>query len=84
MRGCQKKVVFLKNTGSDIFEEAYFVLKSDTDTANRSEADIIKEANRIIEENMDKGRRINIKRALPFLISFALGATFSAIIAVLI
>ena len=49
LRGCQKKIVFLKNTGSKIFDEAYFVI-SDNDNKSTT-PDLIKEANRIIEEN---------------------------------
>ena len=26
VRGCQKKIVYLKNTGSEVFDEAYFVV----------------------------------------------------------
>ena len=48
VKGYQKKVVFLKNTGSEFFDEAYFVV-CDTPHAH-SEGDIISEANRIIDE----------------------------------
>ena len=27
IKGCHKNVVFLKNTGSELFDEAYFVVK---------------------------------------------------------
>ena len=27
VRGCQKKIIHLRDTGSDLFEEAYFILK---------------------------------------------------------
>jgi hypothetical protein len=27
VRGCQKKIIYLKNTGSEVFEEAYFVVR---------------------------------------------------------
>ncbi|MHB1151292.1 MAG: hypothetical protein ACYCWE_07700 [Eubacteriales bacterium] len=51
-RGCQKKIIKLKNIGSGVFDEAYFILK---DVAAESpyitETDMIKEANRIISEN---------------------------------
>ena len=84
MRGCQKKVVFLKNTGSDFFEEAYFVLRSDIPNRRYTDADIIREANRIIDENIGKRRRINIRGWLFFAVSFILGAILSAIICSLI
>ena len=28
VRGCQKKIIYLKNSGSDLFEEAYFIIKN--------------------------------------------------------
>lgn len=43
----------LKNTGSDIFDEAYFVIKESAATSNAviSENDMIAEANKILNEN---------------------------------
>ena len=55
MRGYQKKVIFLKNADSDIFDEAYFILKEGI-LLSVPENDMINEANRIIEENL-KGER---------------------------
>ena len=53
MKGCQKRIIVMKNTGSNIFDEAYFILK---DSALRSpgisEHDMVGEAARIIAENM--------------------------------
>ena len=80
MRGCQKKVIYLKNTGSEVFDEAYFVLKSDTDIERRAAGDIIREANRIIDENIGKKKRINLKRYILPLAAFILGAILSAVI----
>ena len=53
MRGYQKRVIYLKNTGSRHFEEAYFVIRSGEEA---SPDKMIDEANRIIEEN-EGGRR---------------------------
>lgn len=51
-KGCQKKMIMLKNTGSELFEEAYFILKDRDDKAAKlSETDMIREANRIISNN---------------------------------
>ena len=68
VRGCQRKVIFLKNTESKIFSEAYFIV--DDRTPDTCEADMIREANRIIEENLAReavergGRRRGILRVL--------------------
>ena len=78
MRGYQKRVVYLKNTGSSVFEEAYFVIKSDkkdfSDKAYTGEA-LIEEAHRIIEENVklhsNKKRKIpSVKSIVIFSVGF--------------
>ena len=81
MRGCQKKVIFLKNTGSELFEEAYFVVSKLGETVSDTEENMIIEANRIIEENRDEDplkceiRRDKLKLLLTFLLGVALGCT---------
>ena len=50
VKGNQRRVIHLKNTDSGIFEEAYFILRED-DSPSLTEQSMIKEANRIIEEN---------------------------------
>ena len=80
MRGCQKRVIYLKNTGSEFIDEAYFVLKRDTDMALRTEGDIIREANRIIDENIGNRKRIDFKRIIPIVTAFLLGAVISVLI----
>ncbi len=49
MRGYQKRVVFLENPRSSIFEGAYFIIKDDSD--GEPSENIVNEALRIIEEN---------------------------------
>ena len=81
MRGYQKKVIYVKNTGSRHFEEAYFVLRPDSEGASASPDSMILEANRIIEENRLGSKRrpqgyYAAKYALLFTIGFILGAAF--------
>ena len=84
MRGYQKRVIYIKNTGSEMFEEAYFVVKSDTPRDFGTHECLVDEANRIIRENFENRKRralIYIKRAaLPFL----LGALISVLLCVII
>ena len=80
MRGCQKRVIFLKNTGSALFEEAYFVMRSDEMAEGKTEADMVSEAARIIEESTSKKRRFKFTRLLALLISFLCGAFLTLII----
>ena len=84
MRGYQRRVIFLKNTGSALFEEAYFVMRSEEMTEGKSEADMVSEAGRIIEENFGKRRRLRkIPRLLALTISFVSGAVLTLIIALI-
>ncbi len=72
VRGYQKRVIHLKNIGSSLFDEAYFIVNGKEERALGS-SDMIKEANRIIKENMtgkcDRGRIIRFikKFIIPFL-----------------
>jgi hypothetical protein len=76
MRGCQKKVVFVKNTGSDFFEEAYFVLKEEEKLGEISHATMVEEAKRIIDESLGKRKRrffiFRFKTLFVFLLGFVL------------
>ena len=52
IKGISRKMFVLKDTKSDIFEEAYFVIKEDIIEKNpTSDIDMVAEANRIIDEN---------------------------------
>lgn len=80
MRGTQRKIIHVKNTGSLMFEEAYFLIREGKDRDN-SCADLIKEANRLITEqtkNKDR-RKLNtptrfFKAALTFITGFVTAA----------
>ncbi len=85
MRGYQKKIIYLKNTGSEIFEEAYFIVKEKTKQKLKGNAPLIEEANRIIDENVNfgckKSRRINLKSVLIFGAGFLIAAAvFTAVL----
>lgn len=57
MRGYQKRVIYVKNTGSSQFEEAYFVIRSDSQPEKSSTDKMVDEANRIINENFGGKKR---------------------------
>ena len=89
MRGYQKRVVYLKNTGSSVFEEAYFVIKSDKlnqiDKKRYIGEELIEEANRIIEENKKLYERktlglFNFKNILIFGIGFLCSSVIFSLI----
>ena len=51
IKGCQKKIIHITDTGSPFFEEAYFVLKRGKDTSDGvKDDDMVKEAMRIAGE----------------------------------
>ncbi len=53
IKGCQKKIIHITNTGSPYFEEAYLILRRGgdfSDGEDTSEMDIVQEAVKIAEE----------------------------------
>ena len=85
MRGTQKRVVYLKNTGSDMFEEAYFIIREKLSVDSSSfENELIKEASRIINEHSRKGCGFVKRGIMTYAGAFVIGALISFIATVLI
>jgi len=88
VRGCQRRVIFVKNTGSEMFDEALFFVGEDT-TRERSDEDMIREADRIISEEIcdyDKREGIRsrpLKAILKYGISFIIGALSGSLLVAL-
>jgi len=57
VRGCQKKIIYLKSTGSEVFDEAFFVVSERTPKDNFEECDMVEEANRILDECITSGEK---------------------------
>lgn len=72
MRAYQKRVIFLKNTGTDSFESAYFVI-SDKCAEKKDSEDMVSEAKRIIKESFGKGTRFPRIFRASFVFPFVLG-----------
>ena len=84
LKGAQKKMIVIKTSDSEIFEEAYFVVKGGVE---RSQPDMVSEANRIIEGCGEKRRERksrDMKALIIPLISFMAGTIFGGGIAILI
>lgn len=84
LKGAQKKMIVIKTSDSEIFEEAYFVVKGGVE---RSQPDMVSEANRIIEGCGEKRRERksrDMKALIIPLISFMVGTIFGGGIAILI
>ena len=86
VRGYQRKVIFLKDTGSHLFDEAYFVVSRIGEEAQIDQSDMVLEANRIIKESLEgKEQRLRGERkvrARGFVIPFFLGAFISVTITI--
>ena len=53
IKGCNKRVIVMKDTGHDMIEEAFFILKANSPSCKEkcySEDDILKQANLILDE----------------------------------
>ena len=86
MRGYQKKVIFLKDTGSHLFDEAYFVVSREGEEAKVGQSNMVLEANRIIRESVwddERAARGDGGRIKAFLLPFLLGALISAAVSVI-
>ena len=82
VRGCQKKIIYLKSTGSEVFDEAYFVVSDNAPNEKKGECDMVQEANRILNESIYVSENENLfnktkefikSKILPFLTGFLLG-----------
>lgn len=92
LKGCQKQMIVLHGTGSEIFEEAYFILKKNVkvpvsalsfaDTScGHSDQELLLEANRILEANR-VGKNISGRRNYAFrcAVFFAVGIIVGALL----
>lgn len=89
VRGCQKKIIYLKNTQSEMFEEAYFIIRNSVLGEQYRECDMVKEANRILNESFEfKVKQTFFRKTVGFLkknfVPFLCGGVFGGLIAILI
>lgn len=61
IKGCEKKIIFIQGGESSPFENAYFILRKESEKCCNGGDDILREANRIINESIpnlkNKSRR---------------------------
>ena len=57
LRGARKNMIVVRTRDSRVFEEAYFVMRRDSGQAAVDEADMLWEANRILESTAPHGDR---------------------------
>ena len=81
IRGCQKKVYYIKNIESKYFDEAYLIMKNDADVLiKKNGINLAAEADRIIHDvyGTDKSVKQHGKAVLGKAGLFALGAASSS------
>lgn len=77
IKGCHKNVVFLKNTGSELFDEAYFVVKASV--KQQEYHDIVSEAMEIAGGFCENKKKRHIRGFLTGLllgVLLGVGAAF--------
>lgn len=88
IKGCNKRVIVMKETGNAMIEEAIFILKADFEKGGLSENNIVRHANSILDKNSYADRfsclSMNVAKQkqggkIPM---FLLGAAMGAAIAV--
>ena len=78
IKGINKNMIVVKNTGSRYFEEAHFIIKNGA--TDHSERDLVKEASRIVGTVLTESGKVSkpkgrvIKGLITFLLSFISGA----------
>ena len=80
VKGAQKQMVVVKINDSEVFEEAYFMLRRG---AGGARMDMLAEANRIVEESgvgVKKKRRISVRAIMIAIASFFTGGALGALI----
>ena len=78
IRGCQRRIYYVKNPGSKIFDEAYFVLRRDYasgEVTREAERELSDEAKRIADQASPPSPR---SRRRDRLLAFAAGAAAAA------
>ena len=82
IKGVQRKMIVVKTDSSNLFETAYFVLRSDADKARDETLDLLGEATRLVNQDCDdkkkrKEKKKRFGRFAAFCI-FLLGVIFGA------
>ncbi len=85
VKGCQKKTIHIKDTGSKYYEEAYFVLRPGVAESGGADSDMIGEALRIAGESVSsriagrKGRRVSFGTVITFVLGVLTGSAAAAV-----
>lgn len=78
LKGCEKRILQIKSPKSELFEEAYLILKPQSTEV--SEVDMVKEAERLLKEISVKKRRLPRSFSFEDVLIFLAGVLLSAVI----
>ena len=78
LKGCQKRVVQIKSVPSELFEEAYFILKPSGEKT--AEDDIVKEAERLLKESLFQKKEKTFRCSWEDILVFLAGAALAVVI----
>lgn len=78
LKGCQKRIVQIKSMPSELFEEAYFILKPSGEKA--VEDDIVKEAERLLKESLFQKKEKTFRVSWEDILVFLAGAALAVVI----
>ncbi len=84
VKGCQRRMICLKQTGSEWFETAYFLLREEKQSVSCSEQELLREANRIVNEARQGKERGQKPPFLYRLLYGSIGATIAFLICALL
>lgn len=79
IKGCQKRIIHITNTGSPYFEEAYFILKNDEDGCCGKTDDMVREALRIAR-NTSEDKKTESKKLVKGAAAALLAVSLASLI----
>ncbi len=79
IRGCEKRIYYVKNTDSELFDEAYLILRRGLSSSCATPRELEREAMRIVRGGAEGGRAED-RRSHGRLRAFVLGAALSALL----
>ena len=87
LKGAQKRMIIVRTGDSRYFDEAYFVLRREVGAKSSSRTDMLREANRILEEGgvaPRSRRRLFWGCVGIFVLGFVVGGGLSALVLTLV
>ncbi len=77
VKGCERRVIRLKNPGGGLFEEAIFLLRTPLPDRRGDPREMVAEANRILQGYRNGAAKKSRFRPLAFLLGTILGAALA-------